>query len=345
MSTLANEKYFGYNALISYLKSKKDKSYYGFLSRCREIIAVSTLSVPMPQWQNLNDTWISRFYEAAEEVEPDSISGLREMIRLEHEALNFERYWMGIISEYEKRHEIDHYEATRERLLYELSIIDDKIKTAKEELAEIFNTNNVQSQIDLTSSQNSENEIHTNSGTITDLDFETSNSHQDRERMPTPTRDDINELGIKNLSISKAKKSITTSTQKDNAHNVLELGIETSSTSQADESINTSTQDNDSHNASNTTRINLGVSSTRKGKEKMVSHARENTSDNAIVDLGIGTSNTSQGEPSVQTLIQDDNNQSSNNASIDPMVQLGVGTSSTSQHNNNYASNQLDKTG
>ncbi|CAG8750541.1 8443_t:CDS:2, partial [Gigaspora margarita] len=81
-------------------------------------------------------------------------------------------------------------------------------------------------------------------------------------------------------------------------------------------------------------------------KEKMYSHARENTSNNAIVDLGksdsIGTSNTSQGEP---RLILDDNNQSSNNASIDAMVELGIGTSSTSQRNNNHASNQLDKIG
>ncbi|KAF0531638.1 hypothetical protein F8M41_011836 [Gigaspora margarita] len=270
MPTLANEKYFGYNALISYLKSKKDKSYYGFLSRYREIVAVSTLSVPMPHWQNLNDTWISRFY----------ISGLREIIRSEHEAVNF------------KILDGDNY-------------------------------------------QNSENEIHTNSGTISDLDFGTSNSHYDKERMSTLTRDDINELGIKNLSISKAKKSITTSTQKDNAHNVnkdtiLELGIGTSSTSQADESINTSTQDDDSHNACNNTRINLAIETSR-------------IQDDASNDeLGIETSNTSQGEPRVHTLILDDNYQSSNNASIDAMVELGIGTSSTSQRNNNHASNQLD---
>ncbi|KAF0449678.1 hypothetical protein F8M41_002427 [Gigaspora margarita] len=229
----------------------------------------------------------------AEEVEPDSISGLREMIRSEHEALNFERYWMGIISEYEKRHEIDHYEATREQLLYDLSIIDDKIKMAKEELAEIFNTNNVQSQIDLTSSQNSENEIHTNSGTISDL-------------------------GIKNLSISKAKKSITTLTQKDNTHNVLKLGIETSSTSQADKSI-TKTM----------ILIMQEFQVPEKVKKKSIetSRTQDDASNN---ELGIGTSNTSQGEPRVQTLIQNDNNQSS------------IGTSSTSQRNNNYASNRLD---
>ncbi|RIB22034.1 hypothetical protein C2G38_2174931 [Gigaspora rosea] len=338
-----------------------------------EIIVVSTLSVPMLlQWQNLDATWISRFYETAEEVEPDSISGLREMIRSEQETLNFERYWMGIISECDKRHEIDNYEATREKLLRDLSIIENKRKTSKEELNEISNT---QSQIDLIPSQNSENEINTNSGTISDLvlrtqsfqgkinasndntnesgkldNFETLNSLQDRERMPTPTRDDINELGenqddsvlqgIKNVSISKAEKS-----------------IETSSTSQADECINTSTQDDDSYNASNNRSINLGVSSTRKSKEIMYSHARENTAivdlaqdnasfdaivelaieisraqDNASIDamveLGIGTSNTSQGEP---TLILDDNNQSSNNASIDTMVELGIGTSNTSQ--------------
>ncbi|CAG8834193.1 27535_t:CDS:2, partial [Gigaspora margarita] len=185
------------------------------------------------------------------------------------------RYWMGIISEYEKKHEIDHYEAMKEQLLYDLSIIDDKIKMAKEELAKIFNTNNV---------QNSGNEIHTNSGTISDLvlstqnsqdkinasnnntnklgkldNFGTSNSHYDKERMSTLTRDDINELG------------------ENQDDNVLQ-GIGTSSTSQADESINTSTQDDDSYNASNNTRINLG-------KEKMYSHARENTSNNAIVDL------------------------------------------------------------
>ncbi|CAG8827417.1 9027_t:CDS:1, partial [Gigaspora rosea] len=43
------------------------------------IIVVSTLLVQMPQWQNLDVTWISCFFEVAEEVEPDSISVLREM--------------------------------------------------------------------------------------------------------------------------------------------------------------------------------------------------------------------------------------------------------------------------
>ncbi|CAG8665952.1 26325_t:CDS:2, partial [Gigaspora rosea] len=230
------------------------------------IIVVSTLSVPMLlQWQNLDATWISRFYETAEEVEPDSISGLREMIRSEQETLNFERYWMGIISECDKKNEIYHYEATRKQLLLDLSIIDDKIKMAKEELAKIFNTNNVQSEINLISSQNSKNENNTNSGTISDLDFETSKSHQNRERIPTLTRDDINELG-------------------ENQDDSVLQGIETSSTSQADECINTSTQDDDSYNASNNRSINLGVSSTRKSKEIMYSHARENT---AIVDLAI----------------------------------------------------------
>ncbi|RIB08624.1 hypothetical protein C2G38_2211184 [Gigaspora rosea] len=301
----------------------------------------------MPQWQNLDVTWILRFFEVAEKI------------KSEHEALNFERFWTGIISEFEKKNEIYYYKATREQLLLDLSIIDDKTKMAKEELAKIFNTNNVQSEINLISSQNSENENNTNSGTISDLvlstqnsqnkinasndntnesgkfdNFETSKSHQDRERIPTPTRDNINELdklnSIENLSISKAKKSMTTSTQKDNAYNVnddtmVDLDIRTSGTSQADESVNTSTQDDDSHNTSNNTTISLGVSSTRKGKVTMYSHARENTSNNAIVDLvksdSIGTSGTSQADKSVNTSTQDDD---SHNASNDTIINLGV---------------------
>ncbi|RIB22036.1 hypothetical protein C2G38_2174933 [Gigaspora rosea] len=163
MSTFDNEKYLGYDALISYLISKKDKSYYGFLSRYRENIAVSTLSVPMKpmsQWQRLDDKWLSRFYEAAEEVEPDSISGLRVMIKSVHKAHNFEKYWIGIISECEKKHEINNYEATREQLLFDLSIIDNKIKMAKEELDQIFSTYNVQFRVGLISNQNPENNIY-----------------------------------------------------------------------------------------------------------------------------------------------------------------------------------------
>ncbi|RIB23522.1 hypothetical protein C2G38_2032665 [Gigaspora rosea] len=290
----------------------------------------------MPQWQNLDVTWISCFFEVAEEVEPDSISVLREMIKSEHKALNFERFWTVIISEFEKKNEIYHYEATRKQLLLDLSIIDDKIKMAKEELAKIFNTNNVQSEINLISSQNSKNENNTNSGTISDLDFETSKSHQNRERIPTLTRDDINELGIENLSISKDEKSLTTSTQKDNAHNIyndtiVDLGIRTSGTSQADESVNTSTQDDDSHNASNNTTISLGIRTlgTSQADESINISTQDNDSHNAnnytIINLGVS---------STRKAIETSNTQ--DNASND---ELGIGTSSTSQRNNNHANN------
>ncbi|CAG8811682.1 17225_t:CDS:2, partial [Gigaspora rosea] len=136
--------------------------------------------------------------------------------------------------------------------------------------------------------------------------------------------------GIENLSISKDEKSLTTSTQKDNAHNIyndtiVDLGIRTSGTSQADESVNTSTQDDDSHNASNNTTISLGKLFEFQLPEKvMYSHARENTSNNAIVDLvelSIRTLGTSQADESINISTQDNDSHNANNYTI---INLGV---------------------
>ena len=67
MSDIIREVYAGYDKLVSYLRDYRNKSFRGFLFRCREIIVESTFFTSGNTWQDLDNAWAVRFLEEAEE--------------------------------------------------------------------------------------------------------------------------------------------------------------------------------------------------------------------------------------------------------------------------------------
>ena len=77
-SVQLNETYVGYDELITYLKERKRKTFWGFLIKSRKTIVESSLSSPASCWQDLERTWISRFLEEAEKLGDQNLS--KEMV-------------------------------------------------------------------------------------------------------------------------------------------------------------------------------------------------------------------------------------------------------------------------
>ncbi|CAG8771818.1 13982_t:CDS:1, partial [Acaulospora morrowiae] len=55
MSSVSDEIYVGRDELLSYLTTYT--SFWGFISRFREVIITSSLTSPTSCWQDLNNTW------------------------------------------------------------------------------------------------------------------------------------------------------------------------------------------------------------------------------------------------------------------------------------------------
>src|SRR6266540_1672269 len=64
MNNNNQESYNSYNELVKYLRERKNKTFFGFLLRHREVIVTSSMSSP-PNWLDLNNTWVTNFVRKA----------------------------------------------------------------------------------------------------------------------------------------------------------------------------------------------------------------------------------------------------------------------------------------
>ncbi|CAG8656057.1 6323_t:CDS:1, partial [Diversispora eburnea] len=71
----SEQNYPGYEALTTYLTRSRDKSFWGFLHRCRDaLVVIVTTSSTTPRWQDLDNFWAGKFIEETRKFGED-ISG------------------------------------------------------------------------------------------------------------------------------------------------------------------------------------------------------------------------------------------------------------------------------
>ncbi|CAG8730348.1 2414_t:CDS:2, partial [Dentiscutata heterogama] len=129
----SEQKYSGYEELTSYLTRSRDKSFWGFLHRCRDTI-VTTASATSRR-QVLESTWVSNFLLEARKLGED----LEEMVSEDRKRYDFEDYWNDVINECKIRRDISERKVEKERILHDLSRINDEIKMKEDELTRILN--------------------------------------------------------------------------------------------------------------------------------------------------------------------------------------------------------------
>ncbi|CAG8432885.1 4714_t:CDS:2 [Diversispora eburnea] len=59
----SEQNYLGYEALITYLTRSRNKSFWGFLRRCRDAIVATTSATS--HWVDLDNLWAARFMHEA----------------------------------------------------------------------------------------------------------------------------------------------------------------------------------------------------------------------------------------------------------------------------------------
>ncbi|CAI2182374.1 20653_t:CDS:2 [Funneliformis geosporum] len=90
------ELYVGYNALVSYLRKHKNKSYCNFLKLNRDVIVVSLSS--SFNSLDLDNSWVRRFLEEAEKMLSEKeFTDLKKKVKSERQRMT--SYWEGIIEE------------------------------------------------------------------------------------------------------------------------------------------------------------------------------------------------------------------------------------------------------
>ncbi|GBB83416.1 hypothetical protein RclHR1_10140001 [Rhizophagus clarus] len=104
MSTF--DKYRGQDVLISYLKKRSNKSYYGFLNLYRNIIVASLTSELC--WNDLDNAWTGKYIREAEKIFRDQefIETFKKKKvneeRLKHKK-DLQTYWQGVIKEFNEK--------------------------------------------------------------------------------------------------------------------------------------------------------------------------------------------------------------------------------------------------
>ncbi|CAG8690913.1 18219_t:CDS:2, partial [Acaulospora morrowiae] len=118
----SEQKYPGYEELSSYLTQSKNKSFWGFLLRCRDAIIATTLADS--RWKDLDDKWATNFItEARTLVTYKRMTITNEQINSERQRYNFEDYWNNVISERRIKEDILVREAEEARIQGELSLL------------------------------------------------------------------------------------------------------------------------------------------------------------------------------------------------------------------------------
>ncbi|CAG8773750.1 23950_t:CDS:2, partial [Dentiscutata erythropus] len=129
----SEQKYPGYEELTSYLTRSRDKSFWGFLHRCRDTIVTTTSATS--RRQDLEATWVSNFLLETRKLGED----LEEMVSEDRKRYDFEDYWNDVINECKIRRDISERKVEKERILRDLSKINDEIKMKEDELTRILN--------------------------------------------------------------------------------------------------------------------------------------------------------------------------------------------------------------
>ncbi|CAG8465645.1 14585_t:CDS:2 [Cetraspora pellucida] len=129
----SEQNYPGYEELTSYLTRSRDKSFWGFLHRCRDTI-VTTASATSRR-QDLDDNWATNFIREARKRGED----LNNKVSEDRKRYDFEDYWNDVINECKIRRDISERKVEKERILHDLSKINDEIKMKEDELTRILN--------------------------------------------------------------------------------------------------------------------------------------------------------------------------------------------------------------
>ncbi|RIA78968.1 hypothetical protein C1645_746211 [Glomus cerebriforme] len=132
-----SEVYIGNNELVLYLKERKNKSFWSFLLHCRKVI-ISSMVSSATSGPDLDSTWTRRFLTEVKNLELD-FDAFKEKVMTERlrRAGELENFWRGVIRECEKRQDLSEYEAEKDRILFALSEVNNKIRMTRTELAGI----------------------------------------------------------------------------------------------------------------------------------------------------------------------------------------------------------------
>ncbi|GBC07428.1 hypothetical protein RclHR1_07460004 [Rhizophagus clarus] len=110
MNTTTSESYIGYEALVTYIKESKIRSYLRFLDLNRDIIIASLASLinsslTLAKWKSFNMIWYKRFLNTAKELlEPNIFVEIKKKIdaELSRYSKMLQTFWEEVIEEYEK---------------------------------------------------------------------------------------------------------------------------------------------------------------------------------------------------------------------------------------------------
>ncbi|CAG8580925.1 4910_t:CDS:2 [Acaulospora morrowiae] len=147
MSSVFDEIYVGHDELVSYLTTYT--SFWGFISRFREVIVTSSLTSPTSCWQDLNNTWVSRFLYEARKIDESrfitiedkfgnhskpSVQVRSERLRCEN---SLQEYWEGVEQECKMRRDITNHKAEIELVLRNLSELNEQLRIKEADLSEL----------------------------------------------------------------------------------------------------------------------------------------------------------------------------------------------------------------
>ncbi|CAG8594371.1 16518_t:CDS:2 [Cetraspora pellucida] len=124
--------YPGYEELTSYLTRHK-KSFWGFLLCHRDVIVATTPVTS--RWPDLDKTWCDRFLAETRKLGED----LKEKVSEDRKRYNLEDYWNDVVNECKIRRDISERKVEKERILHDLSKINNEIKMKEDELTRILN--------------------------------------------------------------------------------------------------------------------------------------------------------------------------------------------------------------
>ncbi|GES81763.1 bromodomain-containing protein [Rhizophagus clarus] len=108
--------YIGYEALVSYLRERKNWSYFGFLNLNQDTIVASLVSLAdnegssltLNKWQIFDIIWYNHFLDEAKKLsEPNTFNIIKKKIIAKHlqRKRNLQTLWKGIIKEYKRENQ------------------------------------------------------------------------------------------------------------------------------------------------------------------------------------------------------------------------------------------------
>ncbi|CAG8743645.1 20270_t:CDS:2, partial [Racocetra persica] len=94
----SEQKYPGYEELTSYLTRSRDKSFWGFLHRCRDTIVTTTSATSLGR--DLDKSWCDHFLaEVKERFNQNDFNNIEKQVSEDRKRYNFEDYWNDVVNE------------------------------------------------------------------------------------------------------------------------------------------------------------------------------------------------------------------------------------------------------